>query len=119
MGGRLPTSERNAAHFEQYLPHAIALGIESTWAEGFGEALRPAPTQTAGTPYPWYRHHGHDHGSFSASSFASSLGSSLSSTLSASSSPPPSSGGGSSGGGGFSGGGSSGGGGGGGGGGGW
>jgi len=104
-------------HFEEYLPHAIALGIEERWAGGFREALTPRDdTRTTYVPH-WYD--GSDVGrgtAFNPSSFASSLGSSFTSGISSASSPPPSSGGGGGGGGG---GGSSGGGGGGGGGGGW
>jgi uncharacterized membrane protein len=109
--------EEGIQHFEEYLPHAIALGLEDRWAGQFGQALAPSP-ESSGSQVPvWYSDS--DRGrlaSFSPSAFASSLGSSLTSTISSASSPPSSSGGGSGGGGG---GGSSGGGGGGGGGGGW
>ncbi len=104
------------ARFEQFLPFAIALGLEERWSAAFADVLQPAFAGSGGArPMHWYSHD-HGAGSFSTSRLASSLGSGLSSTLSSASSPPPSSGGG---GGGFSGGGSSGGGGGGGGGGGW
>ncbi|HSM03986.1 MAG TPA: DUF2207 domain-containing protein [Longimicrobiales bacterium] len=100
--------------FERYLPWAIALGVESEWAERFEEVLaaQPASSAAGGRIGPsWYG--GGSDGSLSGMS--SSLGSSFSSSLSASSAAPASSGGSSGGGGG----GSSGGGGGGGGGGGW
>jgi len=100
--------------FERYLPWAIALGVESQWAERFESALAAQPsggTSGGGSAPVWY---GGDSGG-SLSSMSSSLGSSFSSSLSASSAAPSSSGSGGSGGGG----GSSGGGGGGGGGGGW
>jgi uncharacterized membrane protein YgcG len=102
--------------FEEYLPHAIALGIEERWAGGFGDALTPRQESDRSYVPRWYD--GYDVGRgavFNPTSFATSLGSSLSSHISSASSPPPSSGGGGGGGGG----GSSGGGGGGGGGGGW
>lgn len=110
------------ARFEQFLPFAIALGLERAWSQAFADVLTPAvaggealPVSDGRTrPMSWYTH---DHGrGFSSGGFASSLGSGLSSSFSAASSPPQSSSGG---GGGFSSGGSSGGGGGGGGGGGW
>jgi len=115
LEGSRPGPDAGAERFEGFLPHAIALGIEERWADGFGGALRPAvPEQPRRYDFDWYVHRG---SLPDASDFAQSLGASLASTLSASSMAPSSSGGGSSGGGG--GGGSSGGGGGGGGGGGW
>jgi uncharacterized membrane protein YgcG len=92
-------SDQGVQHFEGYLPHAIALGIEERWAGGFGGALTLGAQPAEGYVPHWYSH---DAGHFDASSFASSLGSSLSSTISAASSLPSSGrgGGGSSGGGG-------------------
>lgn len=107
--------------FERFLPWAIALGVESEWAEGFESALarESAPAQgrrgssvmsTGGARgLGWYS----GAGATSLAGLTGSLGSSLSSSLSSSSAAPSSSGGGGGGGG------SSGGGGGGGGGGGW
>jgi uncharacterized membrane protein YgcG len=111
---RRPASSGMPGAFERFLPHAIALGLETRWAAGFGDALRTT-AQAASDPrvIPWYDHRTPDR-TFSPVSFASSLGTTLSSKLSSSSSPPSSGGSG-----GSSGGGSSGGGGGGGGGGGW
>jgi len=103
--GKAPPADSGAEHFERYLPHAIALGVEERWASGFGAALDPAGGAWAGPngrTLPWYQT---DDDQLSASSFASSLGSSLSSTLSASSMAPGSSGGEGGGGGGSSGGG--------------
>jgi uncharacterized membrane protein YgcG len=101
---RMTPPERTPELFEQYLPHAIALGVENRWAKRFENALVPeAPggSGTSRTPMGWYG--GPASGGFS--SFSSSLGSSLASTLSASSASPSSGGGGSGGGGGSSGGG--------------
>jgi len=112
-GARHAPSARSGGidHFERHLPHAIALGLEDRWAEGFGAALDPSRQRGGTDPtWPWYDH---DHGALDARTFASTLGSGLANTFSSASSPP------SSGGGGGGGGGSSGGGGGGGGGGGW
>lgn len=117
--------DRTPKLFEQYLPYAIALGVENRWAESFEGVLGTGSVSSDGaipgspgsSAMSWYS------GSRSSdfSGLASSLGRSFSDSLSSASSPPASSGGGSSGGSsGFSsGGGSSGGGGGGGGGGGW
>jgi hypothetical protein len=111
---RLQRPERGMELFERYLPHAIALGVESRWAKAF-EGVLDAPAESrggSGASPSWYdgssvsSHH-------SFADMASSLGGALSSSLSASSASPSSSGGGGGGGG------SSGGGGGGGGGGGW
>ena len=116
---RLQPADASLELFERYLPWAIALGVESAWAERFEEALATpaaaapsgAATALGGAGLGWYS--GGTAGS-SLSGLTGSLGSSFSSSLSASSAAPSSSG--SSGGGG---GGSAGGGGGGGGGGGW
>jgi uncharacterized membrane protein YgcG len=111
---RRPASSGTPGAFERFLPHAIALGLETRWAEGFGDALRAtARAASDARVIPWYDHRTPDR-KFSPVSFASSLGTTLASKLSSSSSPPSSGGSG-----GSSGGGSSGGGGGGGGGGGW
>jgi uncharacterized membrane protein len=111
---RRPASSGTPGAFERFLPHAIALGLETRWAEGFGDALRAtARAASDARVIPWYDHRTPDR-KFSPVSFASSLGTALASKLSSSSSPPSSGGSG-----GSSGGGSSGGGGGGGGGGGW
>ena len=88
--------------FERFLPYAIALGVETSWAAGCGDALAPGLTGAGSRVHPWYAHH--DHGRhLHTTAFASSLGSDLASSLSAASSPPSS--GGSGGGGGSSGGG--------------
>ncbi len=97
--------------FEQFLPYALALGVEQAWGEKFNLAMTEAGQDPATYVPVWYAgsywHHGTDVGGF-----ASSLGSTLTSTVASSSTAPGSSSG-------FGGGGSSGGGGGGGGGGGW
>jgi uncharacterized membrane protein YgcG len=107
----VPRTDDRVALFERYLPFAIALGLESRWADAFGDALSPTLDRPdAPHRLPWFHH---DRSTHDVRSFSTSLASGLSSTLSAASSPP------SSGGSGGGGGGSSGGGGGGGGGGGW
>jgi uncharacterized membrane protein YgcG len=102
--------------FEKFLPYAIALDVENSWAKKFTGVLAAAGVGAAVAS--WYT--GDDRSSGNVTSFADRLGDNLSSTISSAATPPGSSGGGSSGSsGGSSGGGSSGGGGGGGGGSGW
>jgi len=106
--------------FERFLPYAIALDCENTWAKRFAGVLAAAAaTATGATVGSWYA--GQDNWSSNPVGFADHLGNSLSQTIAAAATPPGTSGGGfgDSGGGGSSGGGSSGGGGGGGGGSGW
>jgi uncharacterized membrane protein YgcG len=103
--------------FEKFLPYAIALDVENSWARKFTGVLAAAGVGAAVSS--WYT--GDQHSTGNVTSVADRLGGSLSSTISAAATPPGSSGGGSSSdsGGGSSGGGSFGGGGGGGGGSGW
>jgi uncharacterized membrane protein YgcG len=97
--------------FEQFLPYALALGVENVWAEKFADVLAGAASAGEGGWQPaWYT--GAAWSVVGATAFASSFSSSFSSALSSASTAPGSSSG-------SSGGGSSGGGGGGGGGGGW
>lgn len=100
--------ERTPELFEQYLPHALALGVDQQWAEKFAGILAASAVDGEYRP-AWY--HGRAMTSFSAGAFAGSLSNSLNSAITSSGVAPGSSSG-------FSGG-SSGGGGGGGGGGGW
>jgi uncharacterized membrane protein YgcG len=91
-----------ADEFQRFLPYALALGVEKTWADRFAAAVGPAAAAAAAGAMGWYQ--GSTNNLSNISSFASDLGSSLSSTISSSSSAPGSSsgggGGGSSGGGG-------------------
>ena len=96
--------------FEQFLPYALALGVEQQWSENFSNALPTMDKRDATYRPGWYSGSGWN--KLGASNFAGSLGSSIATAAVASSSAPGSSSG-------SSGGGSSGGGGGGGGGGGW
>jgi uncharacterized membrane protein YgcG len=87
--------------FQKFLPYALALGVEKTWADRFAAAVGPAAAAAAAGAVGWYAGSG---GVSSLSSMASGLGSSLSGAISSSSTAPGSSsgsgGGGSSGGGG-------------------
>jgi hypothetical protein len=87
--------------FQRFLPYALALDVEKTWADRFAAAVGPAAVAAAAGAIGWY--HGSSHAAGLAG-FTHSLGSSLSSAISSSSSAPGSSsgggGGGSSGGGG-------------------
>ena len=91
--------------FEKYLPYAVALGVESVWADKFTDVLaRAAAADAARGGYQpgWYR--GAGWRTMGTAAFASSFGRSFSNALSSASTAPGSSrgagGGGSSGGGG-------------------
>ncbi|MEO7324050.1 MAG: DUF2207 domain-containing protein [Dokdonella sp.] len=87
--------------FQHFLPYALALDVEKTWADRFANAVGPAAAAAAASSVGWYQG---NTGMTNLGSFTSNLGSSLSSAISSSSSAPGSSpavgGGGSSGGGG-------------------
>jgi uncharacterized membrane protein YgcG len=87
--------------FQRFLPYALALGVEKTWADRFAAAVGPAAAAAAASAMGWYQSGG---GISGVGDFASGLGSSLSSAIASSSTAPGSSsgggGGGSSGGGG-------------------
>jgi len=91
-----------ADEFQKFLPYALALGVEKTWADRFAAAVGPAAAAAAAGAMAWYQ--GNAGGLSNLGSFSSSLGSSLSGAISSSSTAPGSSsgsgGGGSSGGGG-------------------
>ena len=91
---------RSPELFEQYLPYALALGVEQQWGESFADVL--AEAQAKGYSPAWY--HGRHWNHANVGQFTSSLGSSFTSAISSSSTAPGSSsgsgGGGSSGGGG-------------------
>jgi len=93
---------QDLALFERYLPYALALRVEQTWAERFADAMKGMEEQGKTYQPGWYHGRGWSHSS--PSSFASSLGSGLSSAIASSAQAPGSSsgsgGGGSSGGGG-------------------
>ncbi|MET0225400.1 MAG: DUF2207 domain-containing protein, partial [Dokdonella sp.] len=87
--------------FQRFLPYALALGAEKTWADRFAAAVGPAAAAAAASAIGWYQGGGTVG---SLGSLTDGLGSSLSGAISSSSSAPGSSsgggGGGSSGGGG-------------------
>jgi len=93
--------EKTPALFEAYLPYALALGVDQSWAEKFSEVLASS-RQADGTAYSpaWY---GGSWNSHSLGSTMSNLSGGLNTAISSSVTPPGSSSGG--GGGGFSGGG--------------
>ena len=94
--------DRTPELFEQYLPYALALGVEQQWSELFTDTL--AAQQAAGASYApaWYR--GDSWNRLGGNGFATALGGSLGGAIASSSTAPGSSsgggGGGSSGGGG-------------------
>lgn len=87
--------------FQRFLPYALALDVEKTWANRFAATVGPAAALAAASSVGWYQ--GND-GISNLGSFTDGLGASLSGAISSSSSAPGSSsgggGGGSSGGGG-------------------
>ncbi len=102
----LQAPEENLELYEQYLPYAIALGVENEWGERFEKVIQAASQKMQDGRHHsyspvWYS--GSDINNFSAASFGNQLGSSFNSALSSAASSPSSSGG--SGGGGSSGGG--------------
>ncbi|PIR37961.1 MAG: hypothetical protein COV34_02640 [Candidatus Zambryskibacteria bacterium CG10_big_fil_rev_8_21_14_0_10_42_12] len=80
--------QKNSEQFLEYLPYAIAFGVEKEWAKVFDDMIIPDPT--------WYE--GGTAGAFSATAFSSDM-SAFSSSLATSSGTSASGGGGSSGGG--------------------
>ncbi|MEE9551449.1 MAG: DUF2207 domain-containing protein [Gammaproteobacteria bacterium] len=93
---------RSPELFEEYLPYALALGVEQQWGESFADVLAQAQTSSGGYSPTWY--HGTHWNNSNIGNFTSSLGSSFTSAIASSSTAPGSSsgggGGGSSGGGG-------------------
>ncbi len=102
---RLKAPQRTPEEFAKFLPYALALGVERTWADRFAAALGTAAVSAAVAHYYVASpSHGLFGGGSDIGSFASSLGG-LGGTVSAASTPPGSSSGGGGGGGGGSGGG--------------
>ena len=92
---------RSPELFEEYLPYALALGVEQQWGESFADVLAQAQASGGGYTPTWY--HGSHWNNSNIGNFTSSLGSSFTSAIASSSTAPGSSsggGGGSSGGGG-------------------
>jgi len=93
---------RSPELFEEYLPYALALGVEQQWGESFADVLAQAQASSGGYSPSWYRGTHWDHSNIG--NFTISLGSSFTSAIASSSTAPGSSsgsgGGGSSGGGG-------------------
>ena len=102
---RLKAPEQTPEEFAKFLPYALALGVEKTWADRFAAVLGAAAVSAAVAHYYVAGHRGGLFGGGdSIGSFADSLGG-LGSTVSAAATPPGSSSGSSGGGGGGSGGG--------------
>lgn len=94
--------EKTPELFEQYLPYAIALGVEQMWGERFSDVLSNAAIGGDRYQPRWYRGNSWNYNNINT--FTSSMGNAMSSAVSSSSTAPGSSsgsgGGGSSGGGG-------------------
>ena len=82
--------EKTPELFEKFLPYAIALDVENTWAERFAGVLEAAAAAGAAAS-TWYS--GNQDWANNPTSFASSLGDSLSQTVASASTAPGSSGG--------------------------
>jgi len=99
---RMHPPEKTPELFERYLPHAIALKVENSWAARFQNVLTAAAAAGQTTGMSWYS--GNRDPWSDADGFADRVGSSLSSSIASASTAPGSSsgsgGGGSSGGGG-------------------
>lgn len=94
--------EVTAERYEEFLPYAIALGVESQWTKKFESALSLSMQEAKDYRPAWYA--GSSRAAFSPQRFSSDIGRGLSTAISSAASPPGSSsgsgGGGSSGGGG-------------------
>ena len=99
---RMQAPEETLTLFEKYLPYAIALDVETRWAERFQSQIAAALASPAaqGSTFGWYS--GHSSPWSDVGGFTSSIGDSLASSIGTASSSPSSGsgGGGSSGGGG-------------------
>ena len=85
--------------FEQFLPYALALGVENSWSKQFNQAMKTQGTSIDDYQPDWYV--GTNFNNFEMSSVATAINSGLASSVASASIPPSSS----SGSGGFSGGG--------------
>jgi uncharacterized membrane protein len=99
---RMQAPEETLTLFEKYLPYAIALDVETRWADRFQSQIAAAMASPAaqGSTLGWYS--GHSSPWNDVGGFTSSIGDSLASSIGTASSSPSSGsgGGGSSGGGG-------------------
>lgn len=85
--------EKTPQLFEQYLPYALALGVENEWAESFSQMIIAAandPGQSISYSPTWYSGT-HHYTCFDPCSITSSLGSSLTTSIASASTPPGSS----------------------------
>ena len=83
----LTPPEKTPELFERFLPYAVALGVENTWAKRFAGVLAAAGVAAAASS--WYS--GDRDVTSDPVSFADHLGGDLSSTIASSSTPPGSS----------------------------
>jgi len=79
---------RTPALFETFLPYAIALDVETRWADQFAGVLKAAAAAPGERPYRprWYR--GRAGAAFSPSDFSTHMGSGLASALSGAATAP-------------------------------
>jgi len=85
---KLRAPKMDADEFQRMLPYALALDVETTWANRFADAVGPAAVEEATRSMGWYRA-----GSSAAgiAALSSGLGSSLSGAIASSSTAPGSS----------------------------
>jgi len=91
---RLKMPPRTKEEFAKFLPYAVALGVEKTWADAFAAVLGAAAVAAAAGEYYSSSSTGSDGTHFPADRFADSLGG-IGDTISSASTPPGSSSGGS------------------------
>ena len=87
-----PVPEKTPLLFEEYLPYALALGVERAWAEKFAEVFAQLREQGQEYQPGWYS--GTAWRSFAPTTFAGSIGGAFSNAISSSSASPGSSSGG-------------------------
>ena len=97
---RIPPPEQSTGVFEKFLPYAMALDVETHWADKFSSVLSAAGAASGSnsSAYTPSFYSGNGWNAFTGASFASSFGSSLTSAISSSATAPGSGGGGGSGG---------------------
>ncbi len=80
---------RSPELFEEYLPYALALGVEQQWGESFADVLAQAQASSGSCSPIWY--HGTHWNNTNIGNFTSSLGSSFTNAIASSSRAPGSS----------------------------
>jgi len=82
------TPEITPEAFERYLPYAIALGVETKWAEKFESAMEKAGLDPKTYQPVWYSGRGFYGGGFTRGGFASSFSGAFAGAVAAAATPP-------------------------------